>query len=83
MPSPARGPLQNSSDAIASVSTSGIGDEREVLEQYTLAEALVGRKLGVNETLDRIGTLLKWYRFEKVLARFHQRRPAGRLMRRL
>ena len=51
--------------------------KREVLEQYTLAEALVGRKLGVNETLDRIGTLLKWYRFEKVLARLHAA-PTGR-----
>jgi transposase, IS5 family len=51
--------------------------KRNVREQYTLAEALVGRKLGVNDTLDRIGGLLKWYRFEKVLARLHGA-PTGR-----
>ena len=51
--------------------------KRDVLEQYTLAEALVGRRLGVNETLDQIGSLLKWYRFEKALARLHAA-PTGR-----
>jgi IS5 family transposase len=31
----------------------------------------VCRKPGANETLDRIGTLVKWYRFEKLLGRLH------------
>jgi transposase, IS5 family len=44
---------------------------QDVVDQYTLAEALVGRKLGANETLDRIGQLVKWYRFEKLLGRLH------------
>jgi IS5 family transposase len=51
--------------------------KRDVLEQYTLAEALIGRKLGCNETLGRIDVLLKWYRFEKTLARLHAA-PTGR-----
>lgn len=45
--------------------------KQDVVDQYTLAEALVGRKLGANETLDRIGKLAKWYRFEKLLDRLH------------
>lgn len=45
--------------------------KREVMDQYTLVEAFVGRKLGANETLERIGQLVKWYRFEKLLARLH------------
>lgn len=45
--------------------------KQEVVDQYTLAEALVGRKLGANETLDRIGQQVKWYRFEKLLGRLH------------
>jgi IS5 family transposase len=45
--------------------------KQDVVDQYTLAEALVGRKLGANETLDRIGKLVKWYRFEKLLGRLH------------
>jgi len=45
--------------------------KREVMDQYTLVEAFVGRKLGGNETLERIGQLVKWYRFEKLLARLH------------
>ena len=40
-------------------------------QQFSLAEAFVGRKLGANETLDRIGTLVRWYRFEKLLGRLH------------
>lgn len=45
--------------------------KREVMDQYTLVEAFVGRRLGANETLERIGQLVKWYRFEKLLARLH------------
>jgi IS5 family transposase len=51
--------------------------KREVTDQYTLAEALLGHKLGINETLERIGSLLKWYRFEKLLSRLHAA-PTGR-----
>ena len=43
--------------------------KRDASEQFSLAEAFVGRKLGANETLERIGQLVKWYRFEKVLGR--------------
>jgi IS5 family transposase len=46
--------------------------KQDAVDQYTLAEALGGRKLGANETLDRIGKLVKWYRFEKLLARLHE-----------
>jgi IS5 family transposase len=42
-----------------------------VEDQYTLVEAFVGRKLGSNDTLERIGKLVKWYRFEKLLGRLH------------
>lgn len=45
--------------------------KQDVVAQYTLAEALVGRRLGANETLDRIGKLVKWYRFEKLLGGLH------------
>lgn len=45
--------------------------KRESEAQFALVEAFVGRKLGSNETLDRIGQLVKWYRFEKLLARLH------------
>ena len=45
--------------------------KRDASEQFSLAEAFVGRKLGANETLERIGQLVKWYRFEKVLGRLH------------
>jgi transposase, IS5 family len=40
-------------------------------QQFSLAEAFVGRKLGANETLERIGKLAKWYRFEKLLSPLH------------
>lgn len=40
-------------------------------DQWSLAEAFVGRKLGANARLDRINALVKWYRFEKLLARLH------------
>jgi transposase, IS5 family len=45
--------------------------KRESEAQFALAEALVGRRLGSNEALDRIGRLVKWYRFEKLLGRLH------------
>jgi IS5 family transposase len=51
--------------------------KRESEAQFALAEALVGRRLGLNEALDRIGQLVKWYRFEKLLGRLHQA-PTGR-----
>lgn len=45
--------------------------KRDISGQFSLAEAFVGRKLGANETLERIGQLVKWYRFEKLLGRLH------------
>lgn len=45
--------------------------KREASEQFSLAEAFIGRKLGANETLERIGTLVRWYRFEKLMSRLH------------
>jgi IS5 family transposase len=45
--------------------------KRDISDQFSLAEAFVGRKLGANETLERIGKLAKWYRFEKLLSRLH------------
>jgi len=45
--------------------------KRDMSDQFSLAEAFVGRKLGANETLERIGKLMKWYRFEKLLGRLH------------
>ena len=36
--------------------------------QLSLAEALLGASPGVSGPLDRIGSLVKWYRFEKLLA---------------
>lgn len=45
--------------------------KRDGSEQFSLAEAFIGRKLGANETLERIGKLVKWYRFEKLMSRLH------------
>jgi transposase, IS5 family len=45
--------------------------------QLSLAEALVGRRLGKNARLERIDDLVKWYRFEKLLSRLHTS-PVGR-----
>jgi IS5 family transposase len=40
--------------------------------QLSLAEALLGgRAVGASGTLDRIGGLVKWYRFERLLAPFN------------
>jgi len=43
-------------------------------EQLSLVEALVSSKIGRNETLDRLTKDVKWYRFEKLLARL---KPEG------
>jgi transposase, IS5 family len=43
-------------------------------DQLSLAEALVSHKVGRNETLDRLIRDVKWYRFEKLLARL---KPEG------
>ncbi len=51
--------------------------KKRVDEQLSLAEALVGRRLGTNARLERIDGLVKWYRFEKLLAGLHDA-PTGR-----
>lgn len=51
--------------------------KRPASEQYSLAEAFIGRKLGANARLERIEALVKWYRFEKLLGRLHAS-PVGR-----
>jgi len=51
--------------------------KRPMNDQYSLAEAFIGRKLGSNARLEQIETLVKWYRFEKLLARLHEA-PVGR-----
>lgn len=51
--------------------------KRPVNDQYSLAEAFIGRKLGSNTRLEQIEALVKWYRFEKLLARLHGS-PVGR-----
>ena len=43
-------------------------------DQLSLAEALVSEKVGRNATLDRLIRDVKWYRFEKLLARL---KPEG------
>ena len=43
-------------------------------DQLSLAEALVSHKVGRNETLDQLIRDVKWYRFEKLLARL---KPEG------
>jgi transposase, IS5 family len=44
-------------------------------DQLSLAEALVSAKVGRNETLDRLIRDVKWYRFEKLLARLKPEGP--------
>lgn len=51
--------------------------KKRVDEQLSLAEALIGRRLGTNSRLERIDALVKWYRFEKLLSRLHAA-PTGR-----
>jgi IS5 family transposase len=44
--------------------------------QMSLVEALIGgRVLGTSGALDRIGSLVRWYRFEKLLAGFNHGGP--------
>src|SRR5262245_26572345 len=46
--------------------------------QLSLVEALIGGKVaGPSTTLDRIDGLVKWYRFEKLLARFNHDGPGN------
>jgi IS5 family transposase len=51
--------------------------KRVVDGQLSLAEALIGRRLGSNARLERIDELMRWYRFEKLLAPLHAA-PVGR-----
>jgi transposase, IS5 family len=46
--------------------------------QFSFVDALVPGGLGRNERLDRLDGLVKWYRFEKVLARLRSESGAGR-----
>ena len=43
--------------------------------QYSLVEALLPQGLGPTSPLDRLTTVVKWYRFEKVLARLRDQGP--------
>ena len=46
--------------------------------QMSLVEAFIGgRVLGSSGVLDRIGGLVKWYRFEKLLSGFNQPQGMG------
>jgi len=47
------------------------------LGQFSLAEALVRQRPGVNAQLDRIGGVVKWHRFERLLSRVYAS-PDGR-----
>jgi hypothetical protein len=46
--------------------------------QFSFVDALVPGGLGRNERLDRLDGLVKWYRFEKVLARLRSGSGVGR-----
>lgn len=46
--------------------------------QPTFIEAFMPKGLGKNEALDRIAGLVKWYRFEKLLAHLRSKDGAGR-----
>ena len=46
--------------------------------QPTFVEAFMPKGLGKNEALDRIGQLVKWYRFEKLLAHLRREDTPGR-----
>jgi IS5 family transposase len=46
--------------------------------QFSFVEALLPQGLGRNGRLDRLSTLVKWYRFEKMLARLRQPHAPGR-----
>ena len=44
-------------------------------DQLSLAEALVSHKVGRNAVLDRLIQDVKWYRFDKLLARLKPEGP--------
>jgi transposase, IS5 family len=46
--------------------------------QFSFVDAMLPSGLGRNERLDRLSGLVKWYRFEKILARLRNERSAGR-----
>jgi IS5 family transposase len=46
--------------------------------QFSFVEALMGPKAGANAPLDRLGGLVKWYRFEKLLAHLRDEKGPGR-----
>jgi transposase, IS5 family len=46
--------------------------------QPSFAEALLPQGFGSNEALDRLGGLVKWYRFEKLLSHFRDDAGPGR-----
>jgi transposase, IS5 family len=48
------------------------------LGQFSFVDALMPAGVGRNESLDKINGLVKWYRFEKVLARVRAEGAAGR-----
>lgn len=46
--------------------------------QFSFVEALMGPKAGSNAPLDRLNGLVKWYRFEKLLAHLRDEKGPGR-----
>jgi IS5 family transposase len=46
--------------------------------QFSFVEALLPQGLGRSGRLDRLSSLVKWYRFEKILARLRSRAGPGR-----
>jgi IS5 family transposase len=46
--------------------------------QFSFVEALLPQGLGRNARLDRLSSLVKWYRFERILARLRQPNAPGR-----
>ena len=46
--------------------------------QFSFVEALMGPKAGANAPLDRLSGLVKWYRFEKLLAHLRDEKGPGR-----
>jgi IS5 family transposase len=49
-----------------------VADDRD---QLSLVDALMSRKVGRNERLDKIAAAVKWYRFEKLLRRLKPEGP--------
>jgi transposase, IS5 family len=46
--------------------------------QFSFVDALLPQGIGRNDRLDRLSGLVKWYRFEKILARLRDEGGAGR-----